>query len=217
MWLSRGQGVDGPRSATNCTTEWPASKSKCSCPPPLHPWPVTRLPSLLSLYSQWVYSEVMIALYQAKRLGIKGQLFFINNVLPHLPALFFQTKGPELSDNLEHMKNIFRVHMPFHNGCVYFTIQQPNTKNLLVLRGRWGRCLFSLRFYHICNLLLLPFYKSRPSHVRCVESKVQIPVVPPSEVKVTRDWQKQSQDGVSLQDHEIQVILLNMQKGLTSS
>lgn len=42
------------------------------------------------------------------------------------------TDEPEFSHNLDHMKNIFEVDMPFYNECVHFTIQQTNNENLQV-------------------------------------------------------------------------------------
>lgn len=71
--------------------------------------------------SQWSQD----VLNQAGRRGIKDLYFFINNVLPCLSALHL-TDEPEFSHNLDHMKNIFEVDMPFYKECVPFTVQQTN-------------------------------------------------------------------------------------------
>lgn len=66
----------------------------------------------------------------------------MNDVLVFLYSIY-QSEGPAFSRDLEHMKNILRVHVLFHNGCVRFTIQQTNNEGLLGLRCGWGRHLFS--------------------------------------------------------------------------
>lgn len=75
-----------------------------------------------------------------------------------------------------------------------------------------GKGVFSLEDSTPPLFLLLLFYTSGLSHVRCAGSKAS--VVPPSEVMVSNHWLTvKSQAGASLQNHEIQVILLKMKKG----
>lgn len=97
---------------------------------------------------RWVYSDVMTLCVRLEGLGLEH---FPSLTMSFLVFLHFtcQTEGPEFSCSLEHVKNLIKVHMPFHNGCVHFTLPQTNTENSVGLRCSWERCLVSGRFDHM--------------------------------------------------------------------